>query len=233
MTEDGSGTHPTHDRRPLALVGVAVVGLITLGALAFWTQPVPAHAPFPSVPAQVCLPPASADKGGQTLTFDWQVAVETDRPQGSAILFVSGPDTLLCFVSRSDDGSPGGVITGLGGHGGDTRTGLTLDTGMGGPVQEPDILVGRIPTGTAVVRLGLGRWIGGVGVPRPRLLPRVTQRPSGAGPHRRTRRQWSSARAARGPERSPDPELSGGPPQAVEPPKGRFALDLKPTAAER
>ena len=108
------------------------------------------------MPAQVCLPPDSADKGGQTLTFGWQVAVETDRPQGSAILFVSGPDTLLCFVSRSDDGSPGGVITGLGGHRGDTRTGLTLDSGIGGPVQEPDILVGRIPTGTATVRLGMG-----------------------------------------------------------------------------
>jgi hypothetical protein len=140
----------------LALVGVAVVGVITLGALALWTQPVPAHVPFPSVPAKVCLPPASADKDGQTLTIDWQVAVETDRPQGSAILFVSGPDTLLCFVSRSGDGSPGGVITGLGSHGGETRTGLTLDSGMGGPVQEPDILVGRVPTGTATVRLGMG-----------------------------------------------------------------------------
>ena len=112
--------------------------------------------PFPSVPAQVCQPPAGADKGGQTLTFDWQVAVETDRPQGSAILLVSGPDTLLCFVSRSDDGSLGSVSTGLGGHRGDTRTGLTLDTGMRGPAPAPDILVGRVPTGTATVRLGMG-----------------------------------------------------------------------------
>ena len=110
----------------------------------------------PSAFTSLHLPPVSADKGGQTLTFDWQVAVETDRTQGSAILFVSGSDTLLCFVSRSDDGSPGGVITGLGGHAGDTRTGLTIDSGMGGPVQEPDILVGRIPTGTATVRLGMG-----------------------------------------------------------------------------
>jgi hypothetical protein len=108
------------------------------------------------VPAQICEPPASADKGGQTLTVDWQVAVETDRPQGSAILFVSGPDTLLCFVSRSDDGSLGGISTGLGGHRGDTRTGLTLDSGMGGPTQALEILVGRIPTGTVAVRLGMG-----------------------------------------------------------------------------
>lgn len=156
MTEAESGTHPTQGRRPRALVGVAVVGMIALAALAVWAQPHPAHVPFPSVPAQVCLPPASANKGGQTLTFDWQVAVETDRPQGSAILFVSGSDTLLCFVSRSNDGSPGGVITGLGGHAGDTRTGLTIDSGMGGPVQEPDILVGRVPKETAAVRLGMG-----------------------------------------------------------------------------
>ena len=157
--EGASGPRPARDRRPWALVGVALVGVIALAALALWqpwNPPGPAYVPFPSVPALACQAPASADKGGQTLTFDWQVVVETDRPQGSAILFVSGPDTLLCFVSRSGDGSLRGVSTGLGGHGGDTRTGLTIDSGMGGPVQEPDILVGRIPTGTATVRLGMG-----------------------------------------------------------------------------
>ena len=156
MTEAESRTRPMHDRRPWVLAAAVVVGVIALGALALWRQPVLAHVPFPSVPPQVCQPPASADKGGQTLRFDWQVAVETDRPQGSAILFVSGADTLLCFVSRSEDDLLGGVSTGLGGHHGDTRTGLTLDSGMSGPAQEPDILVGRIPTGTATVRLSMG-----------------------------------------------------------------------------
>jgi hypothetical protein len=154
--DSGPGPRPARDRRRWELVAVALVGVIALAALAVWAQPHPGHIPFPSVPAQVCHPPVSADKGGQTLTFDWQVAVETDRPQGSAILFVSRPDTLLCFVSRSDDSSLGMVITGLGGHRGDTRTGLTLDTGMGGPAQAPDILVGRVPTGTVTVRLGMG-----------------------------------------------------------------------------
>jgi hypothetical protein len=138
MTEAESGTRPTHDRRPWVLAAAAVVvGVIALGALALWGGPPHlAHVPFPSVPAQICQAPASADKGGQTLTFDWQVAVEADRPQGSAILFVSGPDTLLCFVSRFDGDWLGGVITGLGGHRADTRTGLTLDSGMGGPAPQ-------------------------------------------------------------------------------------------------
>ena len=157
--DSASGPRPARDRRPRGLVAVALVGVIALAALAIWqpwNPPGPAYFPFPSVPAPACQPPASADKDGQTLTFDWQVAVETDRPRGSAVLFVSGPDTLLCFVSRSDDGSLGMVSTGLGGHRGDTRTGLTLDMGMGGPAQAPDILVGRIPTGTATVRVGIG-----------------------------------------------------------------------------
>ncbi len=110
-------------------------------------------APFPSVPAKACRPPATEDKGGQTLNFDWQVAVEADRPQGSVILFVSGPDTLLCVVSRSQDGSVGAIVSATGGHSGDTRSGLTLDTGMITPAQGPNILVGRVPTGTAMVRV--------------------------------------------------------------------------------
>ena len=155
MTEAGSGTRPARDRRLPAFVAVAV-GVIAI-ALASQARPAPAQGvPFPSVPAQACDAPGSADKGGQTLVFGWQVAVETDRPQGSAIVFVSGADTLLCFVSRSADGMLGIVSSGIGGHRGDTRSGLTLDSGSSTPTHEHDLLVGRVPTGTATVRVGAG-----------------------------------------------------------------------------
>jgi len=153
MTENGSGTRPARDRRLPALVAV-VVGVIAI-ALASQARPAPAQGvPFPSVPAHACQTPASADKGGQTLAFGWQVAVETDRPQGSAIVFVSGADTLLCFVSRSADGMLGPVSSGIGGHRADTGSGLTLDSGRSSPTHESDILVGRVPTGTATVSVG-------------------------------------------------------------------------------
>jgi hypothetical protein len=155
MTGDGSGTRPARDRRLPAFIAV-VVGVIAI-ALLSQARPAPAQGvPFPSVPAEACQAPASADKGGQTLVFGWQVAVETDRPQGSAIVFVSGADTLLCFVSRSADGMLGVVSSGIGGHRGDTRSGLTLDSGLSTPTHERDILVGRVPTGTATVRVGAG-----------------------------------------------------------------------------
>ena len=138
-------------------VAVAIIGLIAIALASQAFRPAPAKgAPFPSVPAEACHPPASAAKGGQTLAFGWHVAVETDRPQGSAILFTSGADTLVCFVSRFKDGSLAVVSSGLGGHPGDTRTGLTLDSGMRSPTREPDILVGRVPSGTVTVRVSAG-----------------------------------------------------------------------------
>lgn len=157
MTEDGSGTRPARHRRLPAFIAVAIVGLVAIALASEAFRPAPVQGvPFPSVPAQACHAPGSADKGGQTLAFSWQVAVETDRPQGSAILFVSGADTLLCFVSRSADGALGVVSSGIGGHRGDTRSGLTLDSGRSTPTHESDILVGRVPTGSTTVRVHAG-----------------------------------------------------------------------------
>lgn len=155
MAEDGSRTRPARDRRLPAFVAV-VVGVIAI-ALVSQARPAPAQGvPFPSVPADACHAPASADKGGQTLVFGWQVAAELDRPQGSAILFASGADTLLCVVSRLEDGRLGVTTTAIGGHRGDTRAGLTLDSGTFSSSGEPEILVGRVPTGTAMVRVSAG-----------------------------------------------------------------------------
>jgi hypothetical protein len=85
MTDNGFGTRPTRDWRPWALVAAVGVGVIAIAFAGQVLRPAPAQAgvSFPSVPAQACWPPASADKGGQTLAFDWQLAVEADRPQGS------------------------------------------------------------------------------------------------------------------------------------------------------
>jgi hypothetical protein len=98
----------------------------------------------------VLNPPA---QGSPAPRIDWHVGVEIDRPEGSAILFASGSDTLLCFVERSADGSLGGVDRTSGGIR-DTGPGLTLDLAMGSPkAPMQNIFTGRIPSGTTTVRV--------------------------------------------------------------------------------
>ena len=113
-------------------------------------------APFPSMPALACQPGMTGPvQESPVPTIDWRVAVETDRSEGSAILFLSGSASALCFVSRSSDDSLGSVITGKGGVR-VARSGLTLDLGMGTPkAQVQDLLTGRVPTGTATVRVSV------------------------------------------------------------------------------
>jgi hypothetical protein len=154
MGEAGSGMGPVRDRWPRASVAAAVLGLIVLaaGCQALRDGLAP-HLPFPSEPSQACglvlNPPGLRSPAPKT---DWHVGVEIDRPGGSAILFASGPDTLLCFVERSANGSLGGTDTGGGIR--DTGPGLTLDQMMGSPkAPMQDIFGGRIPIGTTVVRV--------------------------------------------------------------------------------
>ena len=131
MGEAGSGIGPVRDRWLRASVAVALLGLSVLAAAcqAFRAPSMP----FPSVPAQACEsvlnPPGLRSPAPR---IDWHVGVEIDRPQGSAILFASGSDTLLCFAERSANGSLGG-IDGTSGGIRNTGPGLTLDLAMGSP----------------------------------------------------------------------------------------------------
>lgn len=147
-----------HGRTALVVLVVIVVSAV---AIALRPPPPPPATPFPSVPAQACQLPASADKAGETHSFAWQRATETDRPEGSVILFVSGRDTLLCFVARSSAGMLAGSWTAIG-----TETGagdrLTLDSGTvpsgadSPGTAQATILVGRVPPATATVRVAVG-----------------------------------------------------------------------------
>ncbi len=111
---------------------------------------------LPKTAAQACQAPATAEKGSSTLTFTWQMAAEADRPEGSVLLFVSGTNTLLCQVGRTQDGRFGAVSTALGGHPGDIRVALTLDGGAQTPGGLPNILTGRVPFGATAVRIVFG-----------------------------------------------------------------------------
>ena len=158
MLETKSGSGPIGRRRLIVAAG-AVLGGLAL-AMAFQSiqpvPPAPALGRLASTPAEACRPPATAEKGGSTLTFGWQLAVETDRPDSSVLLFVSGTNTMLCQVGRMADGRIGAVSSGLGGHPGDTRVALTFDAGAGSSTDGPTILAGRVPAGTAAVSIVLG-----------------------------------------------------------------------------
>jgi hypothetical protein len=151
VSEGGPGVRPVHGPWPRASVAVALLGLSVLAAACNGLKP---SVPFPSVPAQACQPVLNQPvPGSPAPAIDWHVAVEMDRPEGSAILFVSGGDALLCFVSRSSGGSLGGVESGSGGLR-VSGPGLTLDLGMGTPkAQVQDLLTGRVPTGTTTVKV--------------------------------------------------------------------------------
>ncbi len=157
MTANASGVLPARTPRRrlfVALVGMGV--LLVLASQIARQTPVRAGLPFPSVPATACQGPGSAYKAGQTLTFDWHPAVEIDRPQGSVIVLVSGPDVQMCVVYRSMDDSMESVVSGIGGNRGDTRSGLTLDSGMDFTTEGSDIVYGRVPPGTSRVTVSVG-----------------------------------------------------------------------------
>jgi hypothetical protein len=138
----------THRRRVVARIalGLVVAAIVTgCGALGAVLQP------FPSVPAQACRNVPA--QGSPAPAIDWHVAAEIDRPQGSAIVFASASDTLLCFVSRSADGSLGGIWGGSGGRR-DAGPSLTLDQIMSTPgARVWDLVTGRVPTGTTTVKV--------------------------------------------------------------------------------
>jgi len=143
--------------RLLLLAAVVAIAVIVIAMSNPIRQVGPAEGETaPETAAQACQAPANAEKGGSTLTFSWQMAAEVDRPEGSALLFVSGTNTLLCQVRRTADGRVGTVVSSIGGHPEDTRAALTIDGGAEAPGGGFNILDGRVPAGTVAVRLTFG-----------------------------------------------------------------------------
>jgi hypothetical protein len=174
MAEQAPGTRNRRRDRLAVLIAGALVAVVFAGCVG---QAVPPTSSAPRTAAEACHPPATADKGSGAVTFAWQIAVETDRPDGSVLLFSSGDNTLLCRVGRTQEGAYGPTVTAIGTHTGDEAAGITLDSGMGSPQGAASILVGRVPAGTASVRLGFvdgteeaavvggGYWLGWPSVP--------------------------------------------------------------------
>ena len=136
---------------------------------------------FPSSAGQSAYPTAVAacvaliDQPGLT----WQLAVEIDRDQGSALALVSDEQIALCQSSRAPDRSGFADTTlGVGLHPTASPQALTYASSQAeAGARSPSLLVGRIPPGTATVRLGFadgsqqlasvakGLWLAWLAVP--------------------------------------------------------------------
>lgn len=104
-----------------------------------------------------CHPPASAEKAGATLAFDWHLAVEEDRTEASALLLVSGSQQLMCVAYRNADGTFSGSFSGIGGVTLTPTPSLTYDTGTA-PADNASppvihLVIGRVPEGAARVEV--------------------------------------------------------------------------------
>ena len=110
----------------------------------------PAVVPLPS--AHPTAAAACRAEAGQ----NWQVAVEVDRADSTAIALVSGDSIAICLTDRSVDRTGFGATSlGIGLHPAGSRHALTYVTSMatsGGP---PSILIGRVPPAAIAVRLVL------------------------------------------------------------------------------
>lgn len=156
----------------LAVVAVAVGGCQAAA--------VPTPVPGSRTVIEACHLPGSAEKGGQTLTFDWRTAVRQDTAETTVVLFVSGLDDLLCEATHNPDGTFGSATTGLGRLDPVASSSLTYDTGRAAGQPSPQIIVvGRMPSGTesvevsatdgarAEANLGGGFYLGRLASPGP------------------------------------------------------------------
>ena len=129
----------------IVAIVAAVVGCQPTGLLAA------SHTPASL--GSACQLLGSAEKGGVTLTFHWRLAVREDRPDGSAALWVSGQDHLLCQAWRGADGGFGVATSSIGRFDPVVGSPLTVDTGQTSGSGRWLVVVGRTPRGTATVEL--------------------------------------------------------------------------------
>ena len=106
---------------------------------------------------EACRPPASAEKAGATLVFDWRVALQEEGPDATALLLLSGTDQMLCLADRGQDGRYSGSVSSTGRLDAATPGTLTFDADLysarsrtAQPVVPPIRLVaGRVPDAAA------------------------------------------------------------------------------------
>ncbi len=147
---------PRPHRRRATIVGgvVILVGLAVLAGIALRGSSSGQSAGCETA-ADACQFPASADKGGGTITFDWRLVLRDDRADASVLLMASGSDEAVCLADRRPDGRFDSAVSWLAGHEPGPVTSLTYDTGMGPPTRSgapaTHVFVGRVPPGTATV----------------------------------------------------------------------------------
>jgi len=146
MGNDGVATRRHRRAGAAALLG-AVLLLAACGSSAATAPPPHATA------AEACLAAAgSATDGGA-----WQVAVEADRADASALALVSRSDIAICRTGRTNDGAGfGNTTAGVDESPVVTPQVLTYGSAIATTDGSPSILVGRVPPGTSAVRLGFG-----------------------------------------------------------------------------
>ena len=130
----------------LALAATLVVGCQAIAV------PQPVQEPGPRTALEGCHLPGSLEKGGGTLTFDWQTSVEMIVPDGEVLFFTSDLDNATCEVWRGPDGTWGNSVVGIGRLDPADPSALTYDTGMNAAPANPRIIaVGRAPVGSTRV----------------------------------------------------------------------------------
>jgi hypothetical protein len=82
---------------------------------------------------------------------DWQVAVEVDHPDASALALVLGRSIATCLTGHSDGGF--GSTTSVGVGGGLVRSPAVLSYVTGQKAADENALVGQVPPGAQGVRL--------------------------------------------------------------------------------
>ena len=139
--------------RPVLVVAVLVVAALAVARVTQASTPPENPPQGPTSAIDACGLPGSAQKGGSTITFEWQLAVRLDSPEESSLVFISGSNLLECDAWRGSDGVFSSAVTSVGGYTPTSENVLTYDTGSGGSGGNyPSVLViGRVPTGTASV----------------------------------------------------------------------------------
>lgn len=138
------------------LLIVAVLG-VAVAASRVWAAPQPTTASEPVSAIEACQLPATADKGGGTLSFTWQLAVRLDSPQVSVLFFTSGSDSLLCQAWRETDGNYyGSSTTSIGRFSPRSGAALTYEGGSNSTAGETwpsQLVIGQAPSSAASIEV--------------------------------------------------------------------------------
>lgn len=137
------------------LLIAAVIG-VAFAASRATAAPEPTSAPVPVSAIESCHLPNSAEKGGGTLSFTWQLAVRQDSPEVSVLIFTSASSILTCETWRSADGNfAASTVTSIGGLEPSAGDELTYESGST-PTNDRTgsaTVIGRAPRAAASIEI--------------------------------------------------------------------------------